>query len=349
MELPPLPRDLRVHNTDDVDHVTAQLFAEGVGDGHPVIPPTSDRVELMLRDLDGGRSLGQIAPLRREATVRDVAVCAVMAGCAPAAMAPLVAAVKAVQVEEFNLLGITTTTGSAAIGMVLHGDVVDAVGANAGANCLGPGNVANASMGRALATLVRVVGGAIPGAIDVAITGQPAKYGLCFGELPATEGWPGLHEERGLATSPGAVTVIGVAGTVEVVDTTSHSVIDLLDTLAASLLLPISSASDGSALGSGEPVVIVPPEWVTRLRDEGWVRARVREYLWEKARVPLDHLAPGIRARASERVVEAGELRAAHRPESVTLLVTGGPGTKATLLPLWPGGSRTVTVPVTTS
>lgn len=346
MELPPLPRDLRIQRSADVEDVTARLFAQGVGDGHPVIPPTSDRVEAMLGSLDGERSLGQLPPLRREVRVRDIAVCAVMAGCPPEAMAPLVAAIGAVQADEFNLLGLTTTTGSAAVGMVLHGDVIDAVGANAGANCLGPGNVANASIGRALATVIRVVGGAMPGTIDVAINGQPAKYGLCFGELPASEGWPGLHEERGLPSSPGAVTVLGVAGTVEVVDTTSQSLEDLMDTLAGSLLLPISSASDGSALGCGEPVVIIPPEWVTRLRHEGWTRERVREHLWEKARVPLDQLAPGMRARANESAREAGELRAAHAPESVTILVAGGPGTKATLLPLWPGSSRTVTVPV---
>lgn len=346
MELPPLPRDLQVPRTDDVEAVTARLLTLGVGDGHPVVPPTADRVDRMLADLDGERSVGTLAPLRRPVTVRDVAVCAVMAGCPAAAMAPLVAAVGAVQADEFNLLGITTTTGSAAIGMALHGDVVDTVGANAGSNCLGPGNAANASIGRALATVIRVVGGAMPGTIDVAITGQPAKYGLCFGELPATEGWPGLHEERGFPGSPGAVTVLGLAGTVEVVDTTSRSVTDLLDTLAGSLLLPISSASDGSALGSGEPVVIVPPEWVMRLREEGWTRARVREYLWENATIPLDHLPVGIRTRADEDAVESGQLRAAHTPDTITLLVAGGPGTKATLLPLWPGGSTTVTVPV---
>lgn len=346
MDLPPLPRDLRVDRLDEVEHVTARLFAEGVGDGHPVIPPTSDRVELMLAGWDGERSLGHLPPLHREVTVRDVAVCAVMAGCPPAAMAPLVAAVRAVQDPAFNLLGVTTTTGSAAVGVVLHGDVVEAVGANAGANCLGPGNVANATIGRALATVVRVIGGAVPGAIDVAIAGQPAKFGLCFAELPGDGDWPGLHEERGLSSTPGAVTVLGVAGTVEVVDATSQALVDLLDTLAASLLLPVSSASDGSALGSGEPVVLIPPEWVQRLRDEGWSRAKVREHLYTKARVPLDHLAPGMRARADWEAVAAGELRAALDPDHVVLVVAGGPGTKATLLPLWPGGSRTVTMPV---
>jgi hypothetical protein len=345
-ELPPLPRTLRASASQDAAYVTKMLLARGVGDGHPVIPPLAVRIYEMLADHDRDEILGPLAPLHRDATVEDVAVCAVLAGCPPAALPALCAAVRAAQRDRFNLLGLTTTTGSAAIGMVLHGAAARAVGANAGANFLGPGNHANASMGRALSFVLRVVGGAVPGAIDVAIAGQPAKYGLCFADLPPEPGWPGLHEERGFPDDPGAVTVIGISGTIEVIDATSKDVVDLLDTLAGALLLPVSVASDGSAIaGSGEPIVVVPPEWVGRLRDQGWTKQRVREHLWEKAQVPLDRLAYGLSGRVSERAARDGRLRAAHTPQDVTLLVAGGPGTKATLMPMW-GGSRSVTVPV---
>jgi hypothetical protein len=343
--LPPLPRTVRVAPSDDVEAVTSWVTAAGIGDGHPVVPPTDARVEAMLAGWPRHEHLGELAPLRRDVTVEDVAVCAVLAGCPPSAMTALVAAVRAVQHEKFNLLGITTTTGSAAIGVVLHGNVVRQVGANAGANYLGPGNVANATIGRALATLVRVVGGALPGSIDVAIAGQPAKYGLCFAELPGQPGWPGLHQERGYDGGAGAVTVLGVSGTVELVDASSQDVVDLLDTLAAALLLPVASASDGTTLGNGEPLVVLPPEWVTRLRDAGWSKQQVRQHLWEKAQVPLDRLAYGLAARASTRAREAGLLRVAESPRDIMLLVAGGPGTKATLMPLW-SGSRSVTVRV---
>lgn len=346
VELPPLPHEVKVDPSDDVEEVGRRLAALGVSDGHPVIPPTPMRVEAMLAGREPAEPLGSIAPLRREVTMEDVAVCAVMAGCPPAAIPVLTSAVRAVQEERFNLLGVTTTTGSAGIGVVLHGAVVDDLGANAGGNCLGPGNVANATIGRALATIVRVVGCALPGAVDMAICGQPAKYGLCFGELPGRDGWPALHEERGLSSSPGAVTVMGVAGTIEVVDVTSHDVTDLLDTLAASLLLPVGTGSDGSTLGSGEPVAIMPPEWITRLADEGWTKDAVRHHLWERAHVSLDLLAPGLAARADQAAVEVGLLRVAKNPDDITILVAGGPGTKATLLPLWPGGSASVTVAV---
>lgn len=314
--------------------MTRWLTALGVGDGHPVISPTAVRVESMLGAWDPDEPLGTLVPLRREVTVADVAVCAVLAGCRPSALPVLVAAVRAVQEDRFNLLGVTTTTGSAAIAMVLHGAAVAAAGAHGGANYLGPGASANASLGRALATVVRVVGAAMPG-IDVAIAGQPAKFGLCFGELPGSPDWPDLGTEHG-----GDLTVLAVSGTVEVVDAVSQDVVDLLDTLAAALLLPVAAGPDGRTLGSGEPVVVLPPEWVDRLRDAGWDKCRVRRHLWERARVPVERLAPGIAGRA-----RTAELPVALRAEDIVLLVAGGPGTKATLLPTW-SSSRSVTVSV---
>lgn len=340
MDLPPLPRTLTYPQGADAELVTSELTVLGVGDGLPVLPPTSARVEAMLGAWDDDLPLGVLPPLRRDVTLRDVAVCAVLAGCRPAALPVLVAAVRAVQEPRFNLLGITSTTGSAAVGVVLHGAVAKTAGANAAANFLGPGSVANATIGRALAMVIRVVGAAIPGVVDMAIAGQPAKYGLCFAELPGAPGWPGLHETRGLAEDPGAVTVLGVSGTVEVVDSTSQDVGDLADTLAAALLLPVST--NGVTLGSGEPVVALPPEWVTRWRDAGWSRDRLRDRLWAKASVPRDRLAHGL----AMRLAEGDTVRVAATPDDITLLVAGGVGTKATLLPTW-ATSRTVTVPIT--
>lgn len=325
MELPPLPHTIRTDPEEDAATVSAWLADLGVGDGHPVIPPTTVRVESMLGARDPDEALGTLAPLHRPVTVGDVAVCAVLAGCRPSALPVLAGAVSAVQEERFNLLGLTTTTGSAAIAVVVHGAAVAAAGVNAGQNHLGPGPFANGPIGRALATVIRAVGGAVPGAIDVAISGQPAKFGLCFGELPSSPGWPHLGEER-----RGDLTVLGISGTVEVVDAASQDVTDLLDTLAAALLLPVTAGPDGRTLGSGEPVAVVPPEWVGRLREAGWDKRRVREYLYEKSRRPTATLPYGLRARATADV-----LPVALSPEDITLLVAGGPGTKATLLPTW--------------
>ncbi len=51
---------------------------------------------------------------------------------------------------------------------------------NCGINCLGQGNRANATIGRALQLIIRNVGGGRPGELDQAVLGGPGKYTFCF-------------------------------------------------------------------------------------------------------------------------------------------------------------------------
>ena len=52
-------------------------------DGLPIVPPTEARVRAMLGGRDGGKVLGAMPPLWRQATLEKLAVNAVMAGCDP--------------------------------------------------------------------------------------------------------------------------------------------------------------------------------------------------------------------------------------------------------------------------
>ena len=79
---------------------------------------------------------------------------------------------------DFNLLGIATTTGTACVALCVHGPIARTLGVNAGTNCLGPGNRANASIGRALQLCIRNIGGARSDIGDMATMGQPGKYTL---------------------------------------------------------------------------------------------------------------------------------------------------------------------------
>ena len=60
-------------------------FDKGVTDGLPVVPPTRERVTLMLAGTarDRAELVGEVAPNYGRATVEKVAVNAVMAGCRP--------------------------------------------------------------------------------------------------------------------------------------------------------------------------------------------------------------------------------------------------------------------------
>ena len=94
----------------------------------------------------------------------------------------MLTAAEATLEPDFNLLGIATTTGTACVALCVHGPIARQLDVNAGTNCLGPGNRANASIGRALQLCIRNIGGARSDTGDMATMGQPGKYTLCFAE-----------------------------------------------------------------------------------------------------------------------------------------------------------------------
>ena len=157
----------------------------GLGDGLPLVPPTSQRLRSMLAAVtDSQWSAGLMPPLFGDLRVAAVAYQCVLAGCEPAHLPIVMAAAQAVLAPEFNLLGVLTTTGTPAVAVVVHGPIAAALGVRGDGNCLGPGAGANACIGRALSLVMRNIGGAREGIGDMATMGQPAKYTLCFGESP---------------------------------------------------------------------------------------------------------------------------------------------------------------------
>ena len=68
-----------------LEEVNAWFYERGWTDGLPVIPPTRARVERLLTGWAGSpdEEIAEVPPLMGAATVRAIAVNAVMAGCAP--------------------------------------------------------------------------------------------------------------------------------------------------------------------------------------------------------------------------------------------------------------------------
>jgi hypothetical protein len=153
-------------------------------DGLPLVPPTPERVEVMLRHTRRMLEdiVAAIAPAYGAATVERIAINAVMAGCEPAYMPVLIAAVEALADPTFNLQGIQATTHPVAPWIIVNGPLARELGVNGGPNCLGQGTWANATIGRAVRLLLQNIGGALPGEMDRATHGQPGKYAFCCAE-----------------------------------------------------------------------------------------------------------------------------------------------------------------------
>src|SRR2546430_10511149 len=81
----------------DVDAIE-ELYARGVTDGLPVVPPTRERVEraVAASGRAGDELVALVPPNYGRATVEKIAVNAVMAGCRPEYLPVVLAAVEAV-------------------------------------------------------------------------------------------------------------------------------------------------------------------------------------------------------------------------------------------------------------
>jgi hypothetical protein len=297
------------------------LIEVELSDGLPLVPPTRRRLDSMISGVAShADSVGAMPPLFGELTPEAIAYQCVIAGCRPTELPVVLAAAEATLEPSFNLLGIATTTGTAAVALCVHGPIARTLGINAGTNCLGPGNRANATIGRALQLVIRNIGGARAEIGDMATMGQPAKYTLCFAEH-AESPFPSLTERRGLGADVSAVTVMGISGTAEVLPTDSagDTAEAVLVSIATAMRAAVSCSSMAHRTERGEQVFLLPPEMAGKIARHQWDLPRVQAFLFENG------------------------VNVARAPDAIHPIVTGGAGIKMSYLPLWGGGSETVT------
>ena len=315
------------------EEAQASLETLGFGDGLPLVPPTLRRFDAMVSGRgSANRSFGRVMPLMGDLTLEAVAYNCILAGCRPTELPVVLTAIEAAIEEKFNLLGVLSTTGTPAVAVCVHGPIVDELGLNAGGNSLGPGNRANACIGRAVSLVMRNVGGARPGIADMATMGQPGKYTFCFAER-VHAAFPSLPVRRGFGADESCVTVLGVSGTAEVLPASPGNTPELvLQPIAAAMNAAIDVSSATRKPERGEQFFLLPPEVADTLSTGGWNLERIRNYLFG-ARHPFPF--------GGSDVLDDRPL--ARAPEDLHPIVTGGVGIKMSYLPLWSGGTRSVT------
>jgi hypothetical protein len=329
---------------DTWDAAQETLARAGVSDGLPVVPPTAKRVEAMLAAsrVNPSDEVTLLPPAYASVTWRDLAINAVMAGCAAEHLRIVGAAVEAIAAPEFNLLGIATTTGSATVCVIVNGPIAREAGMNSGSNAFGPGNRANATIGRAVRLTLQNVGGARAGEIDMATLGQPAKYTFCFAENEAESPWRPLHVDRGFEVTASVVTVVGISGTIEVVDSESRTPGELAQTFAHSMLIAGNVGGSG-LLGGGEPLIVIPPELAQVFSAAGCDKAQAKAEIFKRARLSIENLSAPLRDRAKTSGGAAdGYLRVAEKAEDIMIVVAGGVGRKGAYVPTWSGTTKAV-------
>jgi hypothetical protein len=308
-------------------------FAQGWTDGLPVVPPTPERVTAML-------AAGGLEPAYPVATIRDravtitaekVAINAVLAGCLPAYLPVVLAAVEGIADPAWSYHGPGTSTGGAAALMIVNGPIARALDINAGDNLFGPGWRANATIGRAVRLLMRNVCGSRPGTLDRGTLGHPGRLSYVIAENEAESPWIPLHVERGFRPEQSTVTVMAAEAPHQFYNQLSHTAVGILTTLADDMRI------SGNVVGQPQYLVILAGEHTATIAKDGWGKARIRQFLFDHTQNSIAHLKRTERLAGAVQPGDDTHWRPLlETPEDILVVAAGGrAGAFSAYIPGW--------------
>ena len=275
-----------------LDEVNEFFLAKQWSDGLPIVPPTLERVREFLRftDRKPEEVIGIFAPENREATVWNVAVNGIMAGCRPEYLPILIAIAQALATPEFHLRDAGATPGWEPL-IILNGPIVKELNFNYETAVLRAGRQANTSIGRFIRLYMRNVAGLriAPGDTDKASIGLGLNVVLAENEDACTElGWESFASERGFAREDNVVTVQSSLGTTIPIYSAGSTALEHMDPL-----VEIFGGTCGFwnhpciRKGQSYPLLIIGPSVASVIAREGWKKADVRQHLYDNARISL--------------------------------------------------------------
>jgi hypothetical protein len=284
----PEPEPEATYRSGSFDEIQDVFLREKWSDGLPVVPPTVDRIRRFLEftDRDPHEVIAVLPPENREATVWNVAVTGVMAGCRPEYMPVLIAAVEAIADPEYGLQHGGSTPGWEPI-VVLSGAIVDELGFNTDTGVMRVGTQANTSIGRFMRLYTRNIAGLRPGEFDKGSIGLGFNVAIAENETAVTGlGWPPYRIDRGFAMDDSVVTVMSVVA----VSLPIYSAGPTAEERLESLVYCMRRAMDpwvtwGIYFAHWHPLLILGPDIARTLAAEGWTKDDVRMHLFREVRM----------------------------------------------------------------
>jgi hypothetical protein len=201
--------------TDTLDNLQEFYMNNGYTDFLPIIVPTQEKVETMLKATSHhpDEMVGKMAAGAYPAwsyNVRQVAASAVMAGARPEYF-PIILAI-----ASSGIASLFSSTNSFAFAMVINGPIRDKLEFNYGIGALGPFAQANATIGRAWTILSKNLGnGGIPGDTYLGSLGNNLNYNnVVIAENESESPWPPFHVQRGFKAEENVVSIFRGLGVV---------------------------------------------------------------------------------------------------------------------------------------
>jgi hypothetical protein len=322
------------------------LFNElHLGDGLPIVPPTEARFERMMTfcPFEPGMALAHgIGPSGKDITVKDIAICAIMAGCKPQHMPILIAAFKAMSNKKYNFLQSVTTSHPGGNLVLVSGPLAQEVGLHGRAGCIGPGFPANATIGRAVNLVLINTSRSVPGYSDLACISSQAELTYCFCEDPELTPWSTINAERHNEQTT-TVYVLKAEPPHDIIDFLSQTAGDLLDGIVDSC----TTLGSNNAYMPGALIVVITRDHAWLFDREGWSKDRIREHIHANAH----HAVPMVRNRGLVPVRPASfadrhPMPVTRSPEDIEIVVAGGRGGHSAVILPWALHSEGIVEPV---
>jgi len=316
-------------------------------DGLPVVTPTEARVQWMLKGLkrDPDEPIGAIPPAGEPATVRAVAIHALMAGCKPEYLPVVLGGIQIILRDEFNMGGVQCTMHGVAPLMIVNGPYAEQIGLRGGNGCFGPGFRANATIGRAIRLMLLNLGGGIPGLASATVFASPIRYTACLTEHMARSPWESLAVSRGYGPEDNVITCAMVESPRLHFDDVSTAPERLLTGIGDAMTAPGS----WNMWFNSDMVVAMSPQHAVLCANAGMSRDDVRRRLCELAVRKQASLKRGGNwrpERASAMGVDPNDdeapIHAVKDPERLHLIVAGGVGPITAVCHGWNDSSRAV-------
>jgi hypothetical protein len=324
---------------DLFEEVNDLFYRRGWTDGLPVVPPTKERVKEMLRgaDLSSDYRLAFVDPMGGQATVEKIAVNAVMAGCRPEYMPVLMAAVEAIADPALDLRSVATTTNPDTPMVIVSGSVSRRLNINSGTNALGRGWKANTTISRALHLIIQNIGGSWPGVTDMSCLGQPGEISMMLAENEEANPWPPFHMDLGYPKAANIVTVIAAEGT--------HSMVGIGHDSKGYLRLVADHLAVLERVRRTTMLLVIAQDTAAMLARDGWTRETIRKFIYEHARIPfskykekfIDHRRDSGAPAWVLDTKDPNAMVPVPMIDQLLILVSGGPGEKSLLVPVWTG------------
>jgi len=289
----PAPTD--VVFTGALDDVQDYFLERGWSDGLPIVPPTVERIEAFLANTDRSPSevVGVLLPEQREATVWNVAVNGVMAGCKPEYLPILLAIAECLVDPEFRIQDAGSTPGWEPL-VVLSGRVADQLYFNSGTGVMRIGRRANSSVGRFVRLYLRNLPGLriAPEQTDQGAIAASFNVVLAENEAAVRDlGWPSFRADRGFDDDQSMVTVQSCVNISAPIYSGGDFPRDHLETLAQIFGNAIGPwAYTGMEFGAWHPLLVLGPSIARALADHGVGKAEIRAYLAEHMLISVTEL-----------------------------------------------------------